>query len=121
FVAVLAGWFVTEVGRQPWVVYGLVRTADAVTPSLGASDGALSFAAGIGAYVVMFSGRFARCRAVGRVGRRGAAEQGAEEGGERRKRAARPLSAVTDEHERGTARPAGATLGPQRELDDGPA
>jgi cytochrome d ubiquinol oxidase subunit I len=34
FVAVLSGWFTAEVGRQPWVVYGLLRTADAVTPSL---------------------------------------------------------------------------------------
>src|SRR5690606_6749407 len=42
FFAVLAGWTVTEVGRQPWVVYGLMRTADAVTPSLTASDVALS-------------------------------------------------------------------------------
>jgi cytochrome bd ubiquinol oxidase subunit I len=29
FVAVLAGWFTAEIGRQPWVVYGLMRTADA--------------------------------------------------------------------------------------------
>lgn len=28
-IAILAGWFTTEIGRQPWVVYGLVRTADA--------------------------------------------------------------------------------------------
>ena len=32
FVAVLAGWITTEVGRQPWVVYGLLRTADAASP-----------------------------------------------------------------------------------------
>jgi cytochrome d ubiquinol oxidase subunit I len=31
FVALLAGWFTTEVGRQPYVVYGLMRTADAVS------------------------------------------------------------------------------------------
>ncbi|TGR94565.1 cytochrome ubiquinol oxidase subunit I, partial [Mesorhizobium sp. M2E.F.Ca.ET.209.01.1.1] len=30
FVAVLAGWTTTEVGRQPWTVYGLLRTADSV-------------------------------------------------------------------------------------------
>ena len=30
-IAVLAGWFTTEMGRQPWVVYGLLRTADAVS------------------------------------------------------------------------------------------
>ena len=34
FVAVLAGWFTAEVGRQPWVVWGLLRTADAMTPTL---------------------------------------------------------------------------------------
>ena len=34
FIAVLAGWYTAEVGRQPWVVWGLLRTADAVTPSL---------------------------------------------------------------------------------------
>ena len=34
FIAVLAGWFTTEIGRQPWVVQGLVRTSDGVTPAL---------------------------------------------------------------------------------------
>jgi cytochrome d ubiquinol oxidase subunit I len=32
FIAVIAGWITTEVGRQPWVVYGLLRTADARAP-----------------------------------------------------------------------------------------
>jgi cytochrome d ubiquinol oxidase subunit I len=32
FIAVIAGWITTEVGRQPWVVYGLLRTKDAVSP-----------------------------------------------------------------------------------------
>lgn len=32
FVAVIAGWVTTEVGRQPWVIYGLLRTRDAVAP-----------------------------------------------------------------------------------------
>ncbi len=35
FIAVEAGWIVTEVGRQPWIVYGVMRTADAVTPMPG--------------------------------------------------------------------------------------
>jgi cytochrome d ubiquinol oxidase subunit I len=35
FVAIEAGWTVTEVGRQPWIVYGVLRTADAVTPMPG--------------------------------------------------------------------------------------
>jgi cytochrome d ubiquinol oxidase subunit I len=31
FVAILAGWYVVEIGRQPYVIYGLLRTADAVS------------------------------------------------------------------------------------------
>nr|WP_179791288.1 cytochrome ubiquinol oxidase subunit I [Actinopolymorpha rutila] len=34
-VALEAGWTVTEVGRQPWIVYGVMRTADAVNPAPG--------------------------------------------------------------------------------------
>jgi cytochrome d ubiquinol oxidase subunit I len=32
FVAVICGWIVTETGRQPWVAYGILRTADAISP-----------------------------------------------------------------------------------------
>jgi cytochrome d ubiquinol oxidase subunit I len=32
FIALEAGWVVTEAGRQPWIIYGIMRTADAVTP-----------------------------------------------------------------------------------------
>ncbi len=35
FVAIETGWTVTEVGRQPWIIYGVMRTADAVTPMPG--------------------------------------------------------------------------------------
>jgi cytochrome d ubiquinol oxidase subunit I len=38
FIATLSGWFTAEVGRQPWTVYGVLRTADAVTPSLTVSQ-----------------------------------------------------------------------------------
>jgi cytochrome d ubiquinol oxidase subunit I len=34
FIATLTGWYTAEVGRQPWVVYGVLRTADAMTPFL---------------------------------------------------------------------------------------
>ncbi|MDQ2068397.1 cytochrome ubiquinol oxidase subunit I [Natronospira bacteriovora] len=34
FIAVLAGWFVTEVGRQPWLVHGIMRVEEGITPSL---------------------------------------------------------------------------------------
>lgn len=35
FIAVEAGWTVTEVGRQPWIIYGIMKTAEAVTPMPG--------------------------------------------------------------------------------------
>jgi cytochrome bd ubiquinol oxidase subunit I len=35
FIAIEAGWTVTEAGRQPWIIYGVLRTADAVTPMPG--------------------------------------------------------------------------------------
>lgn len=37
FVALLAGWYVAEIGRQPWAVYGVLRTADAVSPVAASS------------------------------------------------------------------------------------
>ena len=37
FIALLAGWYVVEIGRQPYVVYGLLRTADAVSPNIVAA------------------------------------------------------------------------------------
>jgi len=54
FLAVLAGWTTTEVGRQPWTVYGLLRTADSVTPSLAAPDVLVSLALYAVAYVVIY-------------------------------------------------------------------
>ena len=40
WVATLAGWYVTEIGRQPWIVYGLIRTADVVASHHSATVGA---------------------------------------------------------------------------------
>jgi len=54
FIAVIAGWVVTEVGRQPWSVYGLLRTRDAVTPSLQAGDVTFSLLLYVAAYIVIF-------------------------------------------------------------------
>ena len=51
FVAILSGWYTAEVGRQPWVVWGLLRTADAMTPTL---TGAQVLATLIG-YVVVYA------------------------------------------------------------------
>jgi cytochrome d ubiquinol oxidase subunit I len=54
FVAVLAGWTTTEVGRQPWTVYGLMRTADSVPPSLTGTDALLSLLGYMAVYLVIF-------------------------------------------------------------------
>jgi cytochrome d ubiquinol oxidase subunit I len=58
FVAILCGWFTAEVGRQPWVVYGLLRTKDAVTPSLTGGDVLFSLIAYIVVYAVIYSSGF---------------------------------------------------------------
>jgi cytochrome d ubiquinol oxidase subunit I len=54
FVAVIAGWMTTEVGRQPWTVYGLLRTAKSVTPSLTGTDVAISLSLYMLVYLIMF-------------------------------------------------------------------
>ena len=53
FLAVLTGWFTAEVGRQSWVVYGLLRTADAVTPSLTGRDVLISLTGYVLVYAVL--------------------------------------------------------------------
>jgi cytochrome d ubiquinol oxidase subunit I len=50
WIAVLAGWLVTEIGRQPWLVTGILRTADALGPASGAKLGA-----SLTAYVVTYA------------------------------------------------------------------
>ncbi|WP_019882004.1 MULTISPECIES: cytochrome ubiquinol oxidase subunit I [unclassified Methylophilus] len=52
-IAILAGWFTTEIGRQPWVVYGVLRTADAVTPHT-ASEVGLTLALFVIIYLAVF-------------------------------------------------------------------
>ena len=55
FIAVLTGWFVTEVGRAPWLVYGIMRHSESVTPSL---TGGMALFTLIG-YVVVYALVFA--------------------------------------------------------------
>jgi cytochrome d ubiquinol oxidase subunit I len=49
-VALIAGWVVTEVGRQPWVVYGVMRTSAAVT---GAGGIPVGYATLVVVYIVL--------------------------------------------------------------------
>jgi cytochrome d ubiquinol oxidase subunit I len=53
FAALLAGWFVTEVGRQPFLVYGVMRTAEGVSP-LGGASVAASLTAFVLVYALVF-------------------------------------------------------------------
>jgi cytochrome bd ubiquinol oxidase subunit I len=48
-IAILAGWYTTEIGRQPWVVYGIMRTKDAVS-----DHSALAMSTTLGLFIVMY-------------------------------------------------------------------
>ena len=67
-VALEAGWVTTEVGRQPWVVYGLLRTSQAVTHARGIWG---SFAIVVAIYAVVGTGLVLVLRAMSRRWRRG--------------------------------------------------
>ena len=90
YIAVTAGWITTEVGRQPWVVYGHLRTADAVTPTLTTGDVLVSLAAYVIVYAIIFgAGTYYLVRLV----RQGLPDSSPEPRLD--KRPARPLSAAT--------------------------
>ena len=55
YIAILTGWFTAEVGRHPWTVYGVLRTADAVTPFLTTRAAAISLVVFSTVYVVIFA------------------------------------------------------------------
>jgi cytochrome d ubiquinol oxidase subunit I len=55
FIAILTGWYTAEVGRQPWAIYGVLRTADAVTPFLTAPAAMTSLVLFGAIYVFIFS------------------------------------------------------------------
>jgi cytochrome d ubiquinol oxidase subunit I len=54
FVAVLAGWIVTETGRQPWIVHGILRTKDATSPVIGEAI-AVTLVLFVLVYAIVFS------------------------------------------------------------------
>jgi cytochrome d ubiquinol oxidase subunit I len=64
-VALEAGWVVTEVGRQPWIVYGLLRTTDAVTRAPGTI---VSFVLVLGIYIVLGAATVIVLRSMSRAG-----------------------------------------------------
>jgi cytochrome bd ubiquinol oxidase subunit I len=92
-VALLAGWFTTEIGRQPWIIYGVMRTADAVSP-VSAGQLGLSLAVFVVVYLLVFgagTGYLLKLIAKGPV--QGAMPHGAPSGVGTSTLVARPLAA----------------------------
>ena len=54
YIAIWTGWFTAEVGRQPWTVYGVLRTADAMTPFLTAQAALVSLIVFCAVYSFVF-------------------------------------------------------------------
>ena len=90
FVAVLAGWIVTEAGRAPWLVYGVMSHAQGLTPSLTGGMALFTLVGYIGVYSVVF---LIGAYYLSRVVRNGMLEEPVEMEGEV-ERPKRPLSAA---------------------------
>lgn len=93
FVALLSGWYVAEIGRQPWVVYGLLRTADAVSPTLGAGSVVASITAFVIVYAIVFGAGIWYIRKLVRTGP--VPHDAGPDADEGERRPARPLSVGT--------------------------
>ncbi|NEZ03742.1 cytochrome ubiquinol oxidase subunit I [Wenzhouxiangella sp. XN201] len=90
FMAVLAGWFVTEVGRQPWIIHGLMRTSEGITPSLSGWMVLATLIGYITVYTIVFAAGLTYLRRVILAG----PEPGPGEHENRSAHAKRPWSAV---------------------------
>ena len=53
FIAITAGWILTEIGRQPWIVQGLLKTADAHSPAVSSTMLAFSIAVFVCLYALL--------------------------------------------------------------------
>src|SRR5262249_18310272 len=53
YIATTAGWMTAELGRQPWLVYGLMRTADGASPAVSSGNGLFSLIGFMGMYFVL--------------------------------------------------------------------
>ena len=108
FVAMLSGWYVVEIGRQPWVVYGALRTAEAVTPMLAAGSVWTSLIAFALVYAIVFGAGIWYLAALVRKGPAPHEPAPDTEAGE--KTPARPLSLPNEPM---VAKPAGHKPGPE--------
>lgn len=98
FLTVLAGWVTTEAGRQPWTVYGLLRTAHSVTPSLTGTDVLLSLAGYMLVYLVIFPFGIILMARIVRKGPLEAAKQEQIEGGQPRSPIVTPAEYRHNDH-----------------------
>jgi cytochrome d ubiquinol oxidase subunit I len=91
FLAVLAGWVVTEAGRAPWLIYGVMTHAEGLTPSLTGGMALFTLIGYILVYAVVFS---AGLYYLMRVLQDGLEEDLSAEATHEVERASRPLSAT---------------------------
>lgn len=89
FIAVLAGWFVTEIGRQPYLIYGVMTAAQALTPSLQGWMALVTLIGYAAVYAVVFTAGIHYLRKVINHGITEVPAHGADAG-----RPKRPLSAA---------------------------
>ncbi|TWI54284.1 cytochrome d ubiquinol oxidase subunit I [Pseudomonas duriflava] len=100
-IAVLAGWFTTEVGRQPWVVYGLLRTKDAVS-NHGVGQLSLTLISFVVVYFAVFGiGTVYALRIIGKGPHTGEGKQSTAGGPGHDRHTKRPLSATNAGFEQG--------------------
>jgi cytochrome bd ubiquinol oxidase subunit I len=100
FVAVIAGWTTPEVGRQPWTVFGLMRTANSVSPSLTGGDVLGSLLLYMTVYLVMFPTGIVFMASMVRGGVQGQAQQREPVEGSSPKRPSRPRRSDHDGRQR---------------------
>jgi cytochrome d ubiquinol oxidase subunit I len=101
-LAILAGWYTTEIGRQPWTVYGLLRTADAVSAH-GAAQLGITLALFVLVYIAVFGtgiGYLLRLIHVGPILHEG--DEARPGGPGRERHPMRPLSAASERHDDAT-------------------
>ena len=102
-LAILAGWFTTEIGRQPWTVYGLMRTADSVSAH-GATEVGVTLLLFILIYTAVFGTGIGYLLRLVRIGPQTGESHKPDEGGPGQERQPmRPLSVVTGPDENGAS------------------
>lgn len=103
--ALLAGWLTTEVGRQPWVIYNVMRTADAVSPQRAASEVGFTLALFVLVYLVVFgAGTVYGLRIIANGPSTGEADAPVTGGPGQPRQPGRPLSAAAEGENNGEPR-----------------